>query len=1290
MDVKLSVPCCVLSRIIAMTRASKLFNRLNFTNLILWLGLAFSHSINSNDIIFDDGFESYSGTASLSLAGGRTAIMLVDNLGLRWSVDLKGYDCAVVRVISPAGGVIWYLSDQDTWTETQTCLPYEISNSSIGLPEAVAGSWFMQVSFQNETGELLATTAIRVLATDIPIVKISQNRRYAATGDTIRAFANVATGGSAEDVKLFAILTQPDGSQVSLPGFSSNLVSAYNGPIENNRYTLLSDEFMSDGLYTIRVNLVDSNNSTIAMDESAFELCTLLTSVEGIVTDAGSIPLGNNAVIATVSAVGLNGQRYSTNIGIDGSYQLSLAPGRYLVSADVFDDTGFFQNQAAKVLDIDCSITPVILDLRADIDLLAGASHAVDHSAPIHLLTQRLENFLAKFDFQLIASALASSPSASDGMKQPSLYIPTPEIYISDPDKQWIGRGAAEIVKSRLRLKADNVSIIYSSDFIDMLDEEAQQQLSGNDEVSSLPEIAALLGGQQFVARITAGLLGNSLVITVAVLPVQEIGRGRVGSASIVVDWPENGTTETLGQIGRDFLIPETESKIVDNFSPDNVSLFNAIRNRQKEVRADTKVPIDPKKPTLTLDPDPVLANENINAESVMEDGDGFKLPGLSVDFDVIRKSYDPDLKALVPSDEETYSDSTDAQGMASVSFVAGGDYDPLRNGTGVVNAVWSETGLELFANDTYVIKTPDTPDSTKVELDSPDMEIEPEETTTINIGVKNPDGSPKTNAEVVLALAGVPGNANANEAAAAEARLSRPTVTTDANGKATVEFTAGSQGGAASVIGTVTEYTGGGNVSVVYDTVDYLVGGNILVQVNSLPATIEAGSASVIEVQLLRTFGPVSNGPLTLTLTGSGALQDTSGFTDSEGKFTTIYTAPAQGAGSATIRVDLTVAATVYKGQTVVNYTTTSNIIEGNVFISSQAQLNQLAGVTTINGLLTINGSGLTVFDLAPLSFLTSVKGLTIQDTILYDLEGLESLIAIDGPVKISGNAILATLKGLNNLTRINGFWALIYQNRALSTTAELESLQIVGNESNNSGELRIEGWGSGTESRTIEVDLPALTRVVARLRVDWLTSNLILPQLVRVGSLSFFTADFSSMGTLKPSEFILPALTQIDGGLSVNAVGCQSVDCVPFTDGIETISLPELTTVGSLRLDGGWDEIQGCNNYSCYRLMDNAGIGSLKTIDLPKLTSWGTGALDIKGFYGPITINLNTINGPTGDLVIVANKDVTLNLPPALPVGRYVQIYNNIGMGDDTFWTNWVETALDHDGFVFIGGNQ
>ena len=1252
----------------------------------MWFCLGFSIATSSNDVIFRDSFESYSGLASFSLSGDRTAVKLADDLGLRWSVDLKEYDCAVIRAISPAGGVTWYLTDQGTWAETPSCLPSNIMSTSIGLPEAISGSWFMQVSFLDVAGDLLSTTALRVLATDIPIVKIRQNRHYARMGDTIRAFADVATGGAVEDVELFAILTRPDGTQVTLPGFSDKLVSAYSGPMSNDRYTLLGDEFTTDGLYTLRVNLVDDNNSTIAMDESSIELCTVLTEISGIVTDAGAFPLGSNAVLATVSALGSDGANNFAQIESDGSYQLSLAPGSYVVSAEVMDDNGFFKSEAGEVIEVDCTGSPIALDLSASQNLLAGAFEATDTHGSVQLLAMQLNRFFADINFQLIASAQASSPAAPDGMKQPTLYIPTPEIFISDPDKQWIGKGAAEIVKSRLRLKADNVSTIYSSDLVDMLDEEAANQLMGNDEESSIAEVASLLGGQQFSALINAGLLGNKLIITVAIIPVQELARGRVGSASIVVDWPEDGTTETLGQIGRDFLIPETESKVVDNLQPADKSLFGAIRDRQKEVRADNKEPIDPKKPQISVTPDPAMVDEDIQSVVIMEDGDGFKLPGLSVDFEVKRSLYDAESKSLVSSSDSN-SSITNVQGEASANFAASDSSN--RAGTGVVKASWSETGRELLAQEEYKVKKPEDTTAPSVKLDSPDMEVEPEETTTINIEVKDENGSPKTNTEVVLALAGVPGNAAANEAAGAGARLSRPTVTTDSNGQATVEFTAGTQGGAASVIGTVTEDTGSGTLSVVYDTVDYLVGGNILVQVNALPATIEAGSASVIEVQLLRTFGPVSNGAITLSLTGLGALEETSGFTDSEGKFTTTYTAPAQGLGSATIQADLTVNATVYKGQTVVNYTTTSNVIEGNVTVTSQSQLNQLAGVTTVNGLLTINGSGLTVYDLSPLSFLSSVKGLTIRNTLLYDLEGLESLLAIDGPLDINSNTILTTLKGLNNLTRINSYWALILQNKALTTTEELESLQFVGDESKNTGILDIQGWASETETRRIDVNLPALTRVVRGLKIATLTKTITLPQLVRIGDLSIATASFSTL-EYRPTEFILPALTQIDGQLSVFAVGCQSVDCTPVPTGIETISLPELTSVGRLFLDGGWDEIQGCNNYSCYRLRDNAGIGSLNTINLPKLNSWGTGELGIKGFYGPITINLNTINGPTGDLAIVANKDVTFNLPPGMSVGRYVQIYNNIGMGDDQFWTDWVESALTHDGTVFIGGNQ
>jgi len=64
-----------------MTRTPKLFGCFQRAFVVLCICLVFSISAGENDVIFDDSFETFTGEASLSLAGDAPSTGLSDNLG---------------------------------------------------------------------------------------------------------------------------------------------------------------------------------------------------------------------------------------------------------------------------------------------------------------------------------------------------------------------------------------------------------------------------------------------------------------------------------------------------------------------------------------------------------------------------------------------------------------------------------------------------------------------------------------------------------------------------------------------------------------------------------------------------------------------------------------------------------------------------------------------------------------------------------------------------------------------------------------------------------------------------------------------------------------------------------------------------------------------------------------------------------------------------------------------------------------------------------------------------------
>lgn len=98
-----------------------------------------------------------------------------------------------------------------------------------------------------------------------------------------------------------------------------------------------------------------------------------------------------------------------------------------------------------------------------------------------------------------------------------------------------------------------------------------------------------------------------------------------------------------------------------------------------------------------------------------------------------------------------------------------------------------------------------------------------------------------------------------------------------------------------------------------------------------------------------------------------------------------------------------------------------TSSCPTGNYTANSQALVDLLAGCTTINGNLTISGSGIT--NLSSLSSLTSVNGnLMISGaTNLTSLNGLSNLTTINNALVIINSGI-TNLDGVSNLTSVSG----------------------------------------------------------------------------------------------------------------------------------------------------------------------------------------------------------------------------------------------------------------------------
>ncbi|HFA51115.1 MAG TPA: hypothetical protein ENJ95_19045, partial [Bacteroidetes bacterium] len=185
-----------------------------------------------------------------------------------------------------------------------------------------------------------------------------------------------------------------------------------------------------------------------------------------------------------------------------------------------------------------------------------------------------------------------------------------------------------------------------------------------------------------------------------------------------------------------------------------------------------------------------------------------------------------------------------------------------------------------------------------------------------------------------------------------------------------------------------------------------------------------------------------------------------------------------------------------------------------GDIVVSSQAELNGIAGCTTISGSLTINGTD--IVDLSPLLSLTQITGeLSIGGCpSLASLTGLDNLQSVSG-ISVFSNQNLTSLAALGNVVSNNVFPLLIFNNSQLTSLTGLEGITGASsfNVANNNSLLSLEGlqnlervnFNASIKNNPLLIDLDelsSLTYVQHELRIS---DNLQLQNVDSLLSLNF-----------------------------------------------------------------------------------------------------------------------------------------------------------------------------------------
>ena len=189
--------------------------------------------------------------------------------------------------------------------------------------------------------------------------------------------------------------------------------------------------------------------------------------------------------------------------------------------------------------------------------------------------------------------------------------------------------------------------------------------------------------------------------------------------------------------------------------------------------------------------------------------------------------------------------------------------------------------------------------------------------------------------------------------------------------------------------------------------------------------------------------------------------------------------------------------------------------VIEGDVVLSTQAEVNIFAG-TSITGNLTIQGSD--IIDLTPLSPLTSVGGglMVRSNSSLTNLDGLNNITSV-GNLEVRENHALTNLDELSNLISVVDYLD-ISDNDALTNLDGLSNLASVGYYlyvGHNDALTNLDGLGT-------------LGTVGGFLNVELNTSLTNLDGLSNIASVGGFLYVKSN-----------PALTNLDGLSNITSVG-------------------------------------------------------------------------------------------------------------------------------------------------------
>jgi hypothetical protein len=777
---------------------------------------------------------------------------------------------AVTPGTRPAAGPVFFLKTDNTWASQDTVFTSGQTSGTthVALPTTAEGEWRLDILTRDHaSGQIKSVDSQTVLVSSKPAIDLRLNRTLANSDDAIHAELLTSAGQTPQDVAVVATLTLPDGRDVSLPGFGPATVPLYQGKSSDAQYTLLAQplDLFGPGAYHLAVRLLDgSGQHFLAIADTDLTISDTPGRLSGKVFDAAGNPVdGSAAASAFVEALDIDDGTVSAqgSIAADGTYQLSLDPGRYLVTATVLDAQGGVSQASAGNITV---IGPDGANVMAD---LTGTSSGTGKTAAVAL------------EQAPVAERFATTLRAAAAGHLPPVHVFV-QVSVSGDAAAVLGNpsGLSNTLSGQLgnllRNQDSGVRFTTQQDVQNLATEAERAQTNRTDTVEQLDNLSDAQGGE-FLATASINKIGGKLAVTLKVLNPHNPGVP-VATAQIVA--------------------PASSVQDVVNLLQQAVSQEGSLQAGLEAVRLK---PVEPHLRVYLNNDSPSQGGQILAIVRVV-DADGKPMPGLNVTL--VNK------QPLLSHQTQSASGTTHDDGTFQTTFDAGGE-----TGEGRITAFY-DRGKEEFTSDPSAGGAYRVVGQTRLRLLAAKYELRSGDTAPVNLVLFGNDGQHTIPSALVrlTAVGGTLSDSQVTTSATGGATFTFTAGTTNGNARVTATYdfppTAGRPPAQLTttldflITGAVTE-----NLNARASGTGTHAATQLRAAAQTTPTVIDGAAAELFaDVQV--GGDEVAALPIRFTLAGAGALNDAEGQTDDLGEANAFYVPPADGSGIATITAITTV----------------------------------------------------------------------------------------------------------------------------------------------------------------------------------------------------------------------------------------------------------------------------------------------------------------------------------------------------------------------------------------------